>query len=285
MSVSLQTVGFEYEIYDYTAYTKTFIPRAGEILYFNNVETWILNTLSVIGDGTSKINELPFREIVYCGITTNISLESYRIQGNIFIIRNNAGVSKTINIGTTGVPSYITLNATEMITLGYTTIWRYLSIITCPSYWAVPTLLNVTHTTLAAVIERLSSTTSAIGSSLRLLLTSSGDMTDGHGSGMIFAIRDDAGVVNDIGRIAISRAGADNTGKFSIDLYVAGVLGTKMVIDENGNMGIGTTAPKSKLHVVGLPIYANNAAAVAGGLTAGAFYRTGADPDPVCVVH
>jgi hypothetical protein len=34
-----------------------------------------------------------------------------------------------------------------------------------------------------------------------------------------------------------------------------------------------------------LPVYANNAAAITGGLAAGAFYRTGADPDPVCVVH
>lgn len=34
-----------------------------------------------------------------------------------------------------------------------------------------------------------------------------------------------------------------------------------------------------------LPIYANNAAALAGGLVAGDFYRTGADPDHVCVVH
>jgi len=53
----------------------------------------------------------------------------------------------------------------------------------------------------------------------------------------------------------------------------------------SGNVGIGTTAPTSKLQVVGLPVYANNAAAVTGGLTAGAFYRTGADPDPVMVVH
>lgn len=35
----------------------------------------------------------------------------------------------------------------------------------------------------------------------------------------------------------------------------------------------------------GLPIYANNAAAVAGKLVPGQFYRTGADPDVVCVVH
>ena len=35
----------------------------------------------------------------------------------------------------------------------------------------------------------------------------------------------------------------------------------------------------------GLPVFVNNAAAIAGGLTAGNLYRTGADPDPVCIVH
>lgn len=34
-----------------------------------------------------------------------------------------------------------------------------------------------------------------------------------------------------------------------------------------------------------IPVFADNAAALAGGLTPGAFYRTGADPDPVCVAH
>jgi hypothetical protein len=39
------------------------------------------------------------------------------------------------------------------------------------------------------------------------------------------------------------------------------------------------------VHTPGLPVHANNAAAVAAGLTAGAMYRTGGDPDYTCVVH
>ena len=42
----------------------------------------------------------------------------------------------------------------------------------------------------------------------------------------------------------------------------------------NGNVGIGTSAPTSKLQVVGLPVFADNASSITGGLTVGAFYRT-----------
>jgi hypothetical protein len=56
-------------------------------------------------------------------------------------------------------------------------------------------------------------------------------------------------------------------------------------ITRAGLVGIGTNSPTAPLQVVGVPVYANNAAAIAGGLTAGAFYRTGANPDPLCIVH
>lgn len=50
----------------------------------------------------------------------------------------------------------------------------------------------------------------------------------------------------------------------------------KMTLDTTGYVGIGTTTPKSPLAVVGLPTFANNAAALAGPpiLAAGDFYKT-----------
>ncbi|MGB0878936.1 MAG: hypothetical protein ACPGTO_00025 [Polaribacter sp.] len=51
-----------------------------------------------------------------------------------------------------------------------------------------------------------------------------------------------------------------------------------MVIDANGSVGIGVpfgANPTSKLQVVGLPVHADNTAATAAGLTAGAFYHSG----------
>jgi hypothetical protein len=53
-------------------------------------------------------------------------------------------------------------------------------------------------------------------------------------------------------------------------------------VTSDGKVGIGTSDPTAALHVVGLTEYADNAAAVAAGLTAGAFYRTG---DTLKVVH
>jgi len=53
---------------------------------------------------------------------------------------------------------------------------------------------------------------------------------------------------------------------------MAGLLSEKMRINSNGNVGIGTATPTSKLAVVGLPEFADNAAAAS--LSVGDFYRT-----------
>lgn len=68
---------------------------------------------------------------------------------------------------------------------------------------------------------------------------------------------------------------------------------SNMLIDTGSNafdiqFGAGNVVVKhtgTSLSVAGLPVYANNAAAVSGGLSVGDLYRTGANPDPVCVVH
>ncbi len=49
--------------------------------------------------------------------------------------------------------------------------------------------------------------------------------------------------------------------------------------------GVDINGGPGKVTVTNLAVHANNAAALAGGLVAGNLYRTGTDPDVVCVVH
>lgn len=85
--------------------------------------------------------------------------------------------------------------------------------------------------------------------------------------------------------LSISDYGSAAGSKLLQILGGAGGATSYFAIAKDGKIGIGTATPKSALHVVGLPVYASNAAAITGGLTAGAFYRSSADPDLVCVVH
>jgi len=131
-------------------------------------------------------------------------------------------------------------------------------------------------------------------------LTGAGYVTDAHTKGMI--VGDLIEVVNPTGpKYVLLQCTAVSATTGAVTLAMASTLynGT-VVIGNNNSLGSGTaanslvlnngnigniSAPTSKLHITGLQVFANNAAAIAGGLTAGAFYRTGADPDTVCVVH
>ncbi|MGN7611893.1 DUF2793 domain-containing protein [Magnetococcales bacterium HHB-1] len=110
------------------------------------------------------------------------------------------------------------------------------------------------------------------------------DVVDGFGPGINFSYTDKNVSVSQLGSIGFIRDGGENAGSFYIKTNVSFnmVEEPKFMVHADGNVGIGTSAPKAKLHVVGLEEHADNAAAIAAGLTIGAFYRTG---DLLKVVH
>jgi hypothetical protein len=77
------------------------------------------------------------------------------------------------------------------------------------------------------------------------------------------------------GKMAITHI-ADGTTKGYVQIGNSWAAGSEILVVDGrtSNVGIGTTSPTAKLHVVGLPTYADNATALAGGLTVGAFYHT-----------
>lgn len=71
---------------------------------------------------------------------------------------------------------------------------------------------------------------------------------------------------------------------FNIVLVDNGDPGSPLTIR---NLGNTANAPlrASNTILTAVPVFANNAAAISGGLTAGMTYRTGGDPDLSCIVH
>lgn len=63
-----------------------------------------------------------------------------------------------------------------------------------------------------------------------------------------------------------------------------GLIRTPLV-DDSGNINRAWLYFLLQSEFDKLPVFANNAAAKSGGLKPGMPYRTGADPDAVCVVH
>lgn len=67
--------------------------------------------------------------------------------------------------------------------------------------------------------------------------------------------------------------------------WAGGSDGVAAGLGKGGDGSPGVVIVRYLYQSIDTPIYANNAAAIAGGLTLGQLYRTGADPDTLCVVH
>lgn len=93
-------------------------------------------------------------------------------------------------------------------------------------------------------------TNNGIASSMNLKTTSTGDITDGFGGGIVFNIKDAVGSDNAIARLYARRDGGDTEGSVQI---MAGTSGAEpfLIIRADGNVGIGTTDPSVKLDVAG----------------------------------
>jgi hypothetical protein len=98
--------------------------------------------------------------------------------------------------------------------------------------------------------ERTTTLTSGIVGVIRLLHTTTGDMTDGFGNVISFQIKDNLGVNNEVGAVGSIRSGADNSGRLSFQTANAGTLTEKMTIMPDGKVGIGTSAPATTLTLV-----------------------------------
>ncbi|HIA37550.1 MAG TPA: tail fiber domain-containing protein, partial [Flavobacteriales bacterium] len=88
------------------------------------------------------------------------------------------------------------------------------------------------------LFDRIGPYTSGLGGILQLKHTSTGNMTTGYGPAQAFLIEDNAGVENYLGDISMVRGNADNTGRFMLQTYNAGIPYVRMYIDDNGDLGI-----------------------------------------------
>jgi uncharacterized protein DUF2793/endosialidase-like protein len=109
-------------------------------------------------------------------------------------------------------------------------------------------------------MERTTGNTSSMVGGQQILATSSGNMVDGFGVNLNFAIQDNAAVINEIGSIMFVRAGADNSGRFQLQPYNSGTPVTRFEVASNGNVyfpGVGTTASAANAVLNNVSIPAN----------------------------
>lgn len=100
---------------------KALIPLNGEVrFFFSGIITGLTNYVSVIGDGSTTVGNLPFRETLNIEVTADTNLENLKITGNRCIVKNtHASNYININIGSTATPEYYILGPGEFVNFKY----------------------------------------------------------------------------------------------------------------------------------------------------------------------
>lgn len=111
--------------------------------------------------------------------------------------------------------------------------------------------INMTAPTFRLSSNHSTAGTNAVDSSLLLKTTTSNDMVDGFGGGMLWGIQDSAGVENLIAGASAWRDGADNSGKWGLRTWSAGSATYHLNISATGivSIGNGQTTGTGKLNV------------------------------------
>lgn len=85
--------------------------------------------------------------------------------------------------------------------------------------------------TRTLLVEHETTQTNAVSSAMTFKLTTTGNMGNGFGPGFLYAIEDNAGTENFIGRVAFARKGADNTGRYTVHAWESGSIKKRVQID------------------------------------------------------
>ena len=230
-------------------------------LKFNALATKILQLLI---DGTAYLHISANGKI---GLRTTTTNEDINLEGSVVI--NDNGADKDTRIEGDNDANLLFIDAsTDSVGIGI----------------ATPTALGSGGSPRVVHIHRASGNTNFGHLSLSTTATGANAPAGQIAFGTTGCLSNEKRVANIRGMIESASSNAPY-GYLLFETANGGTPATRMCINKSGQVGIGTLNMKSKLHVIGLAAYANNAAAVAAGLTAGAFYRTGGDPDIVCVVH
>ena len=238
---------------------------AGQVLRATGATTAQFMALTS-GDITTALTYTPVDTSTYNSHVANAN--AHHAQSHVLATTAGLGADHTVSGLTTGqvlratgatTAQFMGLTASDITTaLGYTPVNR--------GGDSMTGTLSVTSSTFAPIrAERTTTLTTGVINAANILTTTSADMDDGFGTGLVFSIRDNAGTINNICGITAQRDGSDTTGALS---FLAGGLAVKMTILPSGNVGIGTSAPAYKLDVSGTGRFS-------GALTGSTSFTTG----------